>query len=248
MLAPPLLGGAIAAHGWRTGYLILAGTVAVAAVVIAFLLKPRKSVDRSNDGAKKGLLLRDAIAGRAFWLMALGFFCVALAAPGLIVHIVPYLTDQGLSASTTAAIASSIGAFLIIARILTGLLLDKFFAPYVAAAAMLLSTAGFLVLALGGARFALIGAVSIGVSFGSEVNLVGYLAARYYGLRAYGEIYGLLYTCLLAGTALSPIAYGFAFDKLGSYHAAIEASALLLGISAVLFLALPPFELRPGRS
>jgi predicted MFS family arabinose efflux permease len=247
-LAPPILSRVIADHGWRAGYLALALTVAAATPVILLLLgRGPRTVVRSaaGEGAELGEALRDPI----FWSLAAAFFLVALASPGLIVHFVPLLTDQGVSPAVAAALASAIGLCIIVGRVTTGLIIDRRFAPRVAAALMAVSAAGFLVLALGGARMALAGAAAVGLSFGAEVDLIGYLGSRYFGLRSYGKIYGLLYAACLAGTALSPLAYGWVVDRSGSYRPMLIAAAGLLGVAALIFATMRPFLGRPyGRA
>lgn len=67
------------------------------------------------------------------------------------------------------------------------------------------------------------------------------MTARYFGMRAFGRIYGLLYAAVLVGGALSPLGYGLIVDNTKSYTAGLYAGAVLLALSAALFLALPRF-------
>ncbi|HET6971634.1 MAG TPA: MFS transporter [Phenylobacterium sp.] len=237
---PPLLSRVIADHGWRAGYLALAGVV-VAATPIIVLLLDRGPRAQARPEAGEGAPLGEALADPIFWSLAAAFFLVALASPGLVVHFVPLLTDQGLTPAAAAGLASAIGLCIIFGRLSTGLMIDRIFAPKVAAGLMTLSAVGFLVLALGGARMALVGALAVGLSFGAEVDLIGYLGSRYFGLKAYGKIYGLLYAACLAGTALSPWAYGWVVDHTGSYRPMLFAAAALLALSAVVFATMRPF-------
>jgi predicted MFS family arabinose efflux permease len=247
-LVPPLLSRVIAEHGWRAGYLALAGIVAVATPLIVLLLG-RGPRARTRSGAGEGAELGEALSDPMFWSLAAAFFLVALASPGLIVHFVPLLTDQGLTPAAAAGLASAIGLCLIFGRLSTGLMIDHAFAPKVAAALMALSSVGFLILALGGASMALVGAAAVGLSFGAEVDLIGYLGSRYFGLKAYGKIYGLLYAACLAGTAISPWAYGWVVDRTGGYQPMLFAAAGLLCVSAAIFATMRPFLGRPyGRA
>ena len=97
-------------------------------------------------------------------------------------------------------------------------------------------------MAMFGPSAAIFGAVAVGLSIGAELDLIGYFTARYYGLKAYGRIYGILYAVVLVGSALSPVVYGLAVDMTHSYQAMLYAASGILAVCMVLFLALPPFR------
>jgi MFS family permease len=82
-------------------------------------------------------------------------------------------------------------------------------------------------------------AVMVGFAMGAEVDLVGYLVARYFGMRAYGIIYGCQYTAFLMGTALGPLIAAAVYDAHGSYAPALYGSAADLGVAALLGARLP---------
>lgn len=243
VLSPILLTPLITHDGWQTGYLALAITAAFATVLIAVLTRPvaGMSLTAAGVGEATGMTTREALRDPVFWRLAGAFLLVAIASPGLIVHLVPMLIDGGLTAMQAAAFASAIGLTIIVSRLISGLLLDIFFAPYVAAVVMALSAAGVMVLALGGSAYGLLGAIAVGLSFGAEFDLVAYMCARYFGLRCYGRLYGLLYAVVLAGTSASPLIYGLARGAYGSYTTVLLAASVTLLASAFIFLTMPRF-------
>ena len=85
----------------------------------------------------------------------------------------------------------------------------------------------------------------IGLSFGAEMDLIGYTVSRYFGFRAYGRLYGLLYAICMAGTASSPLVYGLVVDRAGGYEPMLAAAVVMLLVAAALFLTLRSFEARP---
>jgi MFS family permease len=107
---------------------------------------------------------------------------------------------------------------------------------------LLLSAAGCLGLAFIGAPFATVGSLLIGLALGAEIDLVGYMSARYFGLKAYGTIFGCQYGMFAVGAGLGPLMYGQFFDRFGSYDAALMAAAgiLLLSIPFILSLGRYP--------
>ncbi|MBO9711637.1 MFS transporter [Sphingomonas sp.] len=242
---PPLLSLAIDAWGWRAGYFLLAGVVALATPVVLALLK-------AEDGAKAAkaddaqvpfpTILRDPL----LWGLGLIFFLVALAVGGFSGHFVAMMTDRGFSAVDAARMMGAGGLFLIAGRLVTGFLIDRFFAPRVAAVIMVVSAAGFLLIAQSGPGVAVVGLVVAGLAFGAEIDLVSYLVARYFGLAAYGRTYGILYAFVVVGTAISPTAYGWCFDRFGSYVEVLHGAGILLGAAAAGFLLLRRFPVLDG--
>lgn len=240
-LATLLLVPFIAASGWRSGYLALAVVVLAGAVLILLLTRETSVQETEIAEPQFGLPVGEVVRSTTFWKLAAAFLFVALASSGLLVHFVPLLLDVKLPPARAAALASLVGIFLIVGRLAAGVLFDVAFAPRVAAILMAASAAGLAGLALGGADFAIVGALAIGLSFGAEMDLVGYLCARYFGTRHYGRIYGLLYTVVLAGTSLSPLLYGTLRDHSGSYNSALFISAGMLAASVIVFLTMPGF-------
>lgn len=240
ILLPVLMVPFAATTGWRASYLVLAGIVLTAMPLVVFLIgpQPRSKIAQSTDMPEA---TQKAIFNRIFLILAICFAVIPFAVAGLHLHFVSYLDDIGMIRAEVAAIAGLAGASLALARIATGFLIDRVFAPYVAAAMMGCSAVALAVLVHWGAPAAFLGAVAIGVSIGAELDLIGYLVARYFHSKHFGRIYGLLYSAVLIGSAASPIAYGLVADRTGSYDYALIAASTLLAIAAMLFLALPRF-------
>lgn len=241
VLLPLLLAPYAAAHGWRAGFVALAMVVALAAPVVAFLVGSGRRPMAVTEKAAGKAGLGDALSTRAFWIMLACFGLIPFAISGLHLHLIAYLSDMGMSAAEAGFVASVGGASLAIARVLTGFLIDRIHAPHVAAAMMALSALAIAALAMAGPAAAMLGAVAVGLSLGAELDLIGYMTARYFGLARFGRIYGIQYAVVLAGGATSPIVYGAVADATGSYRPALYGAAGVLGLCALLFLVLPRF-------
>ena len=70
------------------------------------------------------------------------------------------------------------------------------------------------------------------------MDLVPYLAARYFGLRSYGRIYGWLFVAFYVGVGLGPLYLGYCFDRDGNYLFALKTviPVLLTGVVIVATL------------
>ncbi|WP_157220105.1 MFS transporter [Flavisphingomonas formosensis] len=240
----------IAAHGWRHAYLALALLPALVALpsVLIFLREPEGSRSRVRDGrrAKRepldelpGLTMGEALVTRSFWLLALAIFLVSAVLNGTIAHAVPFLVDHGYSAAAAASVLSGVGLASVAGRICSGTLFDRFFAPHVAVAFFLLCIAGLFLLA--NLKSAEIAMICVGLTLGFELDMVGYLVPRYFGLRKFGQIYGLLFGALNAGGAVGPLAMGAAYTLWGSYEFAFVSFGLMLLVACAMVIGLPAY-------
>lgn len=77
---------------------------------------------------------------------------------------------------------------------------------------------------------------------GAEIDMMALLTGRYFGVENFGRVYGILFTSFLIGTSLGPVAYGFAYESLGSYLWVLVLSAGLMLMSALVTSRLPRYS------
>jgi MFS family permease len=241
---PSLISSAIDAFGWRGAYYAMAlFTLLVGAVIIIVLarLKSAKASEHIDvQAAREGF--KAAKASASYWLIMAAIFCLSLGLGGLMIHFVPILLDIGFTTSEAVKVAGVIGIAVVLGRLLVGFAVDRIFAPHVAIAILFACICGVLALAVFGMVVAVPAAFVIGFSVGAEVDLIGYLIARYFGMHAYGQIYGRQYSTFLIATGLSPVILGAVRDATGSYTASLFTAAAFITLSAALFTRLPKFE------
>lgn len=248
-LFPRFLAPYVAEHGWRAGYLTIAVLVIVTAPIVWLLVKDRRMHGGEESAGRRGadaasVDARTAMRSPIFWILALALFLPALGIGGIAIHIIPLLTDAGLTPARAGAIAGLLGLAVIIGRISTGWLIDRFFAPYVAAIVFALTALGCLGLAVYGVGFAPYAAFLVGIATGAEVDIIGFLIARYFGLRSYGLIYGLMYTVFVFGASMSQMIASMIFDRTGVYDSYLYFAAASLVAGSLIATRLPRFE--PG--
>jgi len=241
---PTLISNAIDAFGWRGAYFAMALFTLVLGAVIVIVLsrlngaKTPENID--TEAASKDFKI--AKASRTYWTIMAAIFCLSLGLGGLMIHFVPILLDLGLTTSAAVKIAGVIGIAVVLGRLLVGFAVDRIFAPWVAIAILFTCICGVLALALLGSTVAVPAAFVIGFSVGAEVDLIGYLVARYFGIHAYGQIYGRQYSAFLIATGLSPVLLGAVRDATGTYTASLFIAAAFMIVSAALFAKLPKFD------
>lgn len=243
ILAPLTVTPLIQNYGWRVSYVVLAAITAFIAIpVVALLFGKLKAVRSARQVADFGVTLGEAVRSAPFWYLMIAFFFASLCVGGSIVHLIPLLTDNGMTPVRAASVASLLGVATIIGRLGVGYLLDIFPARYVSSAFLLVPVIGCLILATGQTSTALsiAAAITFGLAAGAEVDLIAYLIGRYFGLKAYGRIYGWVLVAFGLGAAFGPPISGYVFDAAGNYRPALYTGAVLYIIAAGLLLRLGP--------
>jgi len=195
----------------------------------------------SEAAAATGMNVHSVLRSARFWRMAAGFFIAAGVSGLFSVHFVAMLTDNGIAPQEAAMIFGAMGPATMAGRLLGGALLDRVFAPYFSASVLAFPLLACCVMLATGASSVSVGiaiALMVGFALGSEGDLVAYLASRYFGLRHYGKIYGILFGIYGLGFGAGSFAGGIAFDLTRSYNAALIAYSLLLLIAVGLLATL----------
>jgi len=92
---------------------------------------------------------------------------------------------------------------------------------------------GFFLLSTASGALPEIGVVLMGLGLGTEIDMIAFLATRYFGQRSFGEIYGFFFMIFGLGNASGPFLAGEIFQHAGSYNPALMAAGVGLGISVV---------------
>jgi MFS family permease len=90
-----------------------------------------------------------------------------------------------------------------------------------------------------------LGAVLCGMGIGAEVDLMAFFVSRYFGLKAYGKIYGTMFGIFSVGTGLGPSLSGLFFDIWHSYTPVFLVYEVVLAITCLLFTRLGPYPFPP---
>lgn len=236
-VVPQVTSAVINGFGWRGGYAFLGAlTIVIAFPAVALWVReplPGEGERHAVAGAAPGLTVHEAVRTSRFWLLGGTFFLVALGIVGMQGHIVPLLTDHGLTPAVAAATLGMFGLSTLAGRLLVGYLVDRIYAPYVATVFFLAPVLGFALLAVGSGPLPRLGVVLMGLGLGSEIDLIAFLTSRYFGQRVFGEIYGYFFMIFGFGTAIGPAAAGAMFQMAGSYRPALIAAGVVLVLATI---------------
>jgi MFS family permease len=256
MFMPSAAQQLIARFGWHLAFEVLGSAVLLIAVpVVAALLKERpQDLGLLPDGAQAksvvsrsetlpGLSTPEAWSTGTFWLMVCTFFLVSASVQGCAIHLAAMLSDRGVSAQTAALGSSLVGAAVLLGRVGTGYLLDRFFAPRVATVLFGGAGVGIGLLWMSNTSAILfVGAAFVGLGLGAELDLIAYLVSRYFGLRAFGKIYSSVFAAFALAGALGPLVMGAGFDATGSYRVPLASFLAAMLTATALITRLGPYR------
>ena len=255
MLVPVLTQVMIENHGWRMAYVAFAIAIfALALPMAVFILKespeemglkpdgePQQHID-DHPPLLTGLSCRQAAKTHSFWLILVSFLLVGIGITSILAHLVPMLTDRGVAPASAALCMSSLALGLITGRVLAGFLMDYFFAPYVAACFLLGLLAGIIILATGTTGgLVFVAAICVGMATGSEISEIAYICSRYFGVRAFGLIYGLMFAAFQLGSMVGAPLMGLYYDRVGNYIGALWIVAGIVVVGTILIVLLGPY-------
>ena len=247
----------IAAFGWRMAYGIFGGAVLLLALPVVAALLEDDPAQRGlrPDGAeaaqsaperlqdKQGLSWREIWHTPTFWLMLCVFSISGASLHASVLHMPALLSDRGLSAERSALASSLIGASLMVGRIGSGYLLDRVFAPRIAMLFYGASALGMATLWLGVAgNLALAAAFLVGLGMGAEVEVMGYLISRYFGLRAFGTAFGHAFGAFMLAGAAGTLLMGAGFDRTHSYTAPLAGFCVAMVVALGLLTRLGAYR------
>ena len=250
LLIPPLVQYLISSIGWRHTYLVLAAFPLLVGAPLTFLFA--RAPTSATGGAKAvptqssdaaGIAWPKALASISFWLLALGVCALSLSENGALAHLAPMLTEHGLTPRDVAFTASLLGVSSVVGRFILGWLLDYLRGSYIAVASLLAAGAGMLLLSHASTFLAAAPAAFMaGLGAGCELDLIPYMLRRYFGLRSFSTLYGLVYTFFALAGAAAPLIVGHIYDATGSYTGILNIFCAATLIGGFAMFALPAYR------
>jgi MFS family permease len=240
---PPLLSWSIARWDWRAGFIVMAAPTLLLTLplTLIWMRSPaRLAAAQSNNTVLPGESWSYAIRGRKFWTLTVALTLAVSAVLGLLTSVIPLLRDKGFDAATASGIFSSFGVALVVGRVVVGYLLDRLWPAGISAAALALPAIGcFMLVAIHSNVPALVAACAlIGIGTGAEFDISAYLLARYFGMRDFARLYGLLLGIVTFASALAPALFGVLYRSTGSYDSMLRVAVGCFIVGPGLLLTL----------
>ncbi|MDZ7683679.1 MAG: MFS transporter [Gammaproteobacteria bacterium] len=233
VIMPAISAWLIATLGWREGFLAygIITLVIVVPIVLRFVISGPEELGLLPDGeteqtrlppVKPPLRTRDFLGTANFWVLVLIIgllFCIQSAT---LVHMVPRLTDDGLSLVAASFIASATAAFGIAGKLIYGVLVDRWDVRHALWMGIAFQVAGqLLMLFVPGYLGFLAGACLFGFGMGGIVPMQSAIVGVVFGRASFGRVLGAMRPPMsLLHVAGVPFA-GWIYDVTGELQAGV---------------------------
>jgi len=252
-IMPPITNWLIYTYDWRMSFIIVGSLILVVVVIAAQFLRGNPGQIRQLSEGKElsrqglelvrdGFSLRKSIRTRQFWIAFTMLFCLAFYVFVITVHIVPYATDIGISATNAANILATFGGFGIVGRVVSGFVADRIGnrKVFIIGFAVILASSFLLVLTTAELWVLYIFAAIFGFAASGAGSLTSPLTADLFGMRSHGLIFGIVDLGFPIGGAVGPIVAAYTFDTMGSYQVSFQVCAAFSALGLLLAIIIRP--------
>ena len=240
---------------WRIAYTALGLIVGIGIAPLSVLLKKDpaeigmvpdgQNVPPGNPAGENlkvtpdtgSFTLAQALRSRNFWSIGIVWLSFSLCLHLVLTHIVPYVTDAGVSTTEAAVALGLIGSISIPGRLVMGVVSDKTGRKVSATICGLLQIGAMIWLAWAKELWMFyLFAIVYGFAFGGFDIPVAALIGDIFGVHILGAIMGVLDIGWGLGAAIGPAVGGLIFDVTENYFMAFMIGALAMMV-ATFFIA-----------
>lgn len=270
MTIPPLCERLIDTYGWRTAWVVLGVLVWALVIPSAALLMRRRPEDMGllpdgdaavpDDSATAGgggrriseaMRSRDAVWTRraamrtpALWLIIGAFGLSSMGMGAMLLHLVPFLEDSGLSAPAAAGSVTALGLAGLLSKPLWGMAIDRFSVRYCAMVEFIVCGAGIgAILAAGNSgaiELVYLATFFFGLGIGGVVAVNEVVWANYFGRLTLGRVRSIAMPFQIISSAGGPLLAGITYDRTGSYDGAFVLFVGTYLLATVLVVLVKP--------
>lgn len=264
VVMPNLTNYLIFNFGWRMAYAamgVMAFAIALPLVILVIRSKPEemgllpdgektiknegifKGLEPAPAPSPKGMRAVEAMKTLSFWILAVIFLLAHAAMTAVLIHLVPFLTDHGLSSAKAAFALSLVPIMGIVSRVGWGYLGDRFSPRYVLMFCYLFMAVGLLVLqgtAITGIPY--LYAILFGFGVGGKTAIEALVVPECFGMASFGTIFGYLRISQIGAGGLGPLFAGYIFDLTQNYYLAFTSFIIGFIVAAAGLLFTRPFQ------
>jgi MFS family permease len=91
-------------------------------------------------------------------------------------------------------------------------------------------------------NLALVASFLVGLGMGAEVESMGYMISRYFGLLAFGTAYGHTFGAFMISGAAGVLLMGIGYDRYHTYTVPLAAFSAAMVLALVLLTRLGPYR------
>ena len=258
----PLLAWGIENHGFRMTALAIGVVLIIVAVPASHFVRNRpEDVGARPDGdpprreavgaagpaqpdtaEEAEMSPRQALRTVAFWVIAVARLTSVVSIVTLSVHLVPKLTDAGMSLITANFVVTLYTFVAFLSGFIAGYLADRTSKVAVLFVCMFMQALAMAILTVTDSLpMAMVFAVLWGAGFGGRVPLLTAIVGDFFGRRNFGSILGMNMVPSNIAMIFAPLFAGFMFDLRQSYFIPFATFTVMGFIGAfVILLARQP--------
>ncbi|HJN23945.1 MAG TPA: MFS transporter [Rhodospirillales bacterium] len=247
---PPASLWLIEIQGWSGALIGIALLAAALMIPAAAALRGRASDAPVATAGTLSLTLSQAVGEalrhKGYWFLTMGFFVCGFQVTFIAVHLPPYLTDIGLTASIGATALALIGFFNIIGTFAFGYLGDRLSKKYLLSSlyfSRALAVMFFLLFPKTDISVMIFASV-MGALWLATIPLTSGLVAHIFGARYMATLFAIVYFSHQIGSFLGVWLGGYLFDATGSYDGVWIVTIILGFVAAALHLPIAEKPLR----
>jgi MFS family permease len=266
MILLPVISLLVTSLGWRTTALIWSG-ITFATIPVAFyfvrqhrpeyygLLPDGDKADNHSSATLKvqsassaadtsgfeeqDFTLAQALKTPTYWMLTAIWTLYAAVQGGIGVHLIPMLTDTGITLVEAGSLVALMALFSVPSRFLTGIVADrisKYKIKYLLGGMLALMAVGIWALLLNstfhGRIYLFLALFGIGSAAFIPLDII--IRSRFYGRKAYGSIQSISVIFSAPISFYAPIFSGQVYDTTGSYLIAFTVFAILASCAAII--------------
>lgn len=233
--------------GWRTSYQIAAVAAAALALVILLLYRPapERTAQEQAPGKKRGRIWvgvawKQVLKTPSFYLICLCVLLGSGAGQAVFTSAAAHLEDVGLDSGLITRVMSISSILLFIAKLLSGVIYDRFGLFVAMLSSDLAAFGSFALLAAAGASetCAVLGELLLPFCLPIATVLLPLLASDLYGERSVTKATGVFLSANYVGYAVGAIVINRAFDLAHSYIPILTVFAGVMIFVTVLIAVL----------
>lgn len=259
----PLISWLISAHGWRTTALIWGGVVFTGIPFLNHfvgqgrpefygLLPDGAKAETDSEADDETLIthsakyasytqeeeftIRQIVNTSTYWVLTIVLVFFRVVVQGINIHIIPFLTDMGISPVSAGSMLAMTSLFMIPSRFFGGIIADhvqKKYLKFLISGTLLFLASGIMIyLFLASVVGIYVFLALWGFGSGSFTPLDIVLRSRYFGRKAYGQQQGISSLLSAPVAFFAPIYTGWMYDITGNYTTPFTIYAVLAILSA----------------
>ena len=228
---------------YRNAYFLIAAILLAVGAIVVILFrnnpkgaaadkKPYVKTRKKSKNSWDGLEFSKATRKIYFWGACVCVFFSGIVLQGFNGIVKAHMCDVGIDSTYVALVLTMCSLFLALFKFLTGVVYDKFgirTTATIASVSLVITMAALIFVSPTpfGKVLAMSYAIFAPIAFPLDTIMLPIYSSDLFGEKSFEKMLGIFVSLNYAGFACSAPLMNFCYDKLGSYHVALVASAVI---------------------